>query len=199
MTKVIILIETSHIMFCVNYTQIICTDEKDCFNLRKSYTYMNGGKIMKLVKWLVITPLAGVGALVVILLVAMEIESLLGGGGRTRTALSRMTSDVPYYEYGYGRYAQESERQLAVKMKTWDSSYQFIRWEDLAESILQGNRPDGDFGCVYKDRHKCLGCHENLMKVYYQSSPHSDGSATEGWLILCPNCRNQKEFKQIKQ
>lgn len=160
---------------------------------------MSKEKVNKLVKWLVIIPLAGVGALVVLLLGLFLVEDLQGSSGRRQTAISRMTSDAPFYEYGYGQYARDKEKELAVKMKTWDSSYQLISWGDLAESILRGHRPNDDYGCVYKDRHECPGCHEKLMKVYYQSMPSSNGCVTEGWLVMCANCRNQKEFKQVKQ
>ena len=89
---------------------------------------MSKEKVNKLVKWLVIIPLAGVGALVVLLLGLFLVEDLQGSSGRRQTAISRMTSDAPFYEYGYGQYAQDKEKELAVKMKTWDSSYQLISW-----------------------------------------------------------------------
>lgn len=147
-------------------------------------------KINRWLHWLVIYPLAGVGALVAILFAALIIEE--SGpelGGRTGTAIARMSDDTPYYEYGHSRSTQEKERTLAEQMKTWDGSYQIISWEDLSASILRGDRPNREFGCIYKARKNCPGCRETLMKVHYNN----------GWMTFCPNCRNQLEYKQEKQ
>lgn len=137
--------------------------------------------------WLVIYPLAGVGALVALFFVALLFED--ASSSRTGTAIARMTSDVPYYEYGYTSNVRNQERKLAEQMKTWDSTYQLVPWDDLAASILRSDRPQSDFGCIYKEGHDCQGCHEPLMKVFYQ----------DGWLTLCPNCRNQMKYKQVKK
>lgn len=142
----------------------------------------------KWMHWLVIYPLAGVGALVAILFIAMLFEAA-SSSSRSRTAISRMTSDMPYYEYGYTTKVQREEKDLAMRMKTWDSSYQIVPWYDLATSILCGDRPKSDYGSVYKSRKKCPGCHEQMMKLYYQ----------EGWVTFCPTCRNQHGYKQYKR
>ena len=151
---------------------------------------MNKGKVNRWLHWLVIYPLSGVGAVVAFFFAAMIIEEFASDrGGRTRTAISRMTSDTPYYEYGYSRSTQEREKALAEQMKTWDRSYQLVPWEDLSVTILRGERPKSDFGCIYKEHKNCPGCHEPLMKTYYHN----------GWLTFCPICRNQLKYKQEKQ
>lgn len=152
---------------------------------------MNKRGLKKWLHWLVIYPLAGISALVIILFAAAIIGDLASdrGSGRMSTAVSRMKSDEPYYEYGYSRSTRERERYLAEQMKTWDSSYQLVPWEDLSATILRGDRPKSDYGCIYRDHKNCPGCYEPLMKIYYHN----------GWLTFCPNCRNQLKYKQEKQ
>ena len=150
------------------------------------FTQMKRRAFSKWFHWLVIYPLAGVGTLVALFFVALLFED--ASSSRTRTAIDRMTSDVPYYEYGYTSNVRNKERGLAEQMKTWDSTCQLVSWDDLAASILRGDRPQSDFGCIYKEGHDCRGCHVPLMKVFYQ----------DGWLTMCPNCRNQMKYKQVK-
>ena len=153
---------------------------------------MNRRAFSKWFHWLVIYPLAGVGALVALFFVALLFEDT--SSSRTGTAIARMISDVPYYEvpyyeYGYTSNVRNQERELAEQMKTWDSTCQLVPWDDLAASILRGDRSQSDLGCIYREGHDCPGCREPLMKVFYQN----------GWLTLCPNCRNQMKYKQIKK
>ena len=151
---------------------------------------MDKRKINRWLHWLIIYPLSCVGAVVALFFAVMLIDEFASdkGGGRTSTAISRISGDDPYYEYGYSRSTQVRERALAEQMKTWDSAYQFIPWEELSATILRGERPKSDFGCIYKEHKNCPGCHEPLMKIHYHN----------GWVTFCPNCRNQLKYKQEK-
>lgn len=148
---------------------------------------MNKRKINRWLQWLIIYPLSCIGAVVTLFIVAMLIDEF--DGGRIGTVIARMSNGDPYYEYGYSRASREREKTMAEQMKTWDSSYQIFPWEELSTTILRGEMPKSDFGCIYKEHKNCPGCHEPLMKIHHHN----------GWLTFCPNCRNQLKYKQEKQ
>lgn len=155
--------------------------------------------------WKTITKITGLtfGFLCVVctLLFIVFLCEIRGGGlsnSRTGTAIARILSFSPYFEYGYTKHVCEEECKLADNLKTWDDSFTVIPWDDVAASIYRRERPNKEFGCVYKDRNNCPGCHEQQVRIYYKQQSNNQYEGQEGWLVVCLNCRKQVKFEPTK-
>lgn len=69
---------------------------------------------------------------------------------------------------------------MAEQMKTWDSTCQLVPWDDLAASILRGDRTQSDLGCIYKEGHdwghlqSSVGVYPKIVHKRYIKKGRSD-------------------------